>query len=175
MCSRPSARRTYSVKSVEFARRVSPVRWSRTFRPDEPGHEVDAVAAEVGVGHAVAVVERERARGGGDRGLDDVAREQDALAGVVERQAVLEEAPAHLRAADLHPDLGQDPLRLVDDPADQLVAQDVQARPHQALPSRSASAAVLGSVPSAHRSLSKLDHAADCPWRPDSNASRRSA
>ena len=48
-----------------------------------------------------------------------------------ERQAVLEQAPAHLRAADLHPDLGQDALRLVDDPAGQLVAQDVQGRPHQ--------------------------------------------
>ncbi len=37
MLARPSASRTYSTKSVEFARRVSPVRWSRTLRPDEPG------------------------------------------------------------------------------------------------------------------------------------------
>ena len=37
MLARPSPSRTYSTKSVEFARRVSPVRWSRTLRPDEPG------------------------------------------------------------------------------------------------------------------------------------------
>ena len=52
--------------------------------PLEPGrarHEVDPVAAEVGMRVAVAVVEHERRRGAGDRALDDVAREQDALAG----------------------------------------------------------------------------------------------
>ena len=37
MCLSPSARRTYSTKSVESARRVSPVRWSSTLSPDEPG------------------------------------------------------------------------------------------------------------------------------------------
>ena len=78
----PSPTRTYSTKSVEFARRVSPVRWSRTFRPDEPGHEVDAVAAQVRVRVAVAVVEREGLRGVGDRPFDDLAREQDPAVGV---------------------------------------------------------------------------------------------
>ena len=37
---------------------------------------------------------------------------------------------AHLRAADLHADLGQHALGLVDDPGDELVAQDVQAGTH---------------------------------------------
>jgi hypothetical protein len=37
MWSRPWARRTYSVKSFESASLVSPVRWSWTFKPDEPG------------------------------------------------------------------------------------------------------------------------------------------
>ena len=37
MLASPSASRTYSTKSVELASRVSPVRWSSTLRPDEPG------------------------------------------------------------------------------------------------------------------------------------------
>src|ERR1035437_9330405 len=37
MLASPSHRRTYSTKSIEFARRASPVRWSRIFRPLEPG------------------------------------------------------------------------------------------------------------------------------------------
>src|SRR6266550_6044957 len=37
MLWRPSASRTYSTKSVELARRVSPVLWSSILRPDEPG------------------------------------------------------------------------------------------------------------------------------------------
>ena len=92
----------------------------------EPGrarHEVDAVAAEVGVRAAVAGVERERARGVGDGPLDDVPREQHAVAGGVGRQPGLEQPPAHLRAADLHADLGQHALGLVDDPVDEFRAR----------------------------------------------------
>ncbi len=149
------------MKSVEFARRVSPVRWSWTFSPDEPGHEVDVVAAELGVGIALAVVEREGAWGGGDRGLDDVAREQDAGPGVVERQAVLEEAALHLGAADLHPDLGEDALRLVDDPAEELLVHDLQARPHRrSSPSTPFSVSRRGLRGGG---IQTLDHAPDCP------------
>ena len=94
-------------------------------------HEVDAVAADVGVRLAGAVVQQERGGRVGDGLLDDVAREEDALAGMVERQPVLEESAAHLRTPDLHPDLGQHPLGLVDDPGDQLRLEDVEGRPHQ--------------------------------------------
>ena len=51
----------------------------------------------------------------------------------VQRQAVLEQAAAHLGAADLHPDLGQDPHRLVEDPLDQGRVHDGQLRSHAAL------------------------------------------
>ena len=73
-----------------------------------------------------------------DGRLDDVAREEDPVAGRVERQPVLEQPPAHLRAADLHPDLGQDAHRLVDDPRDELGARGC---------SGTAACALLGSVP----------------------------
>ena len=94
-------------------------------------HEVDAVAADVGVRRAGPVVQPERGGRVGDGLLDDVAREEDALPGMIERQPVLEQAAAHLRAADLHPDLGEDPLGLVDDPGRQLRLEDVEGRPHQ--------------------------------------------
>ena len=68
---------------------------------------MDPVAAEVGVRLAGSIEQDERARRGRDRGLDHVAREQDPLAAVIERQAVLEEPPSHLGPADLHADLGQ--------------------------------------------------------------------
>ena len=48
----------------------------------------------------------------------------------VQRQPVVHESLAHLRAADLHPRLGQDAHRFVDDPADELGLQDVQAGSH---------------------------------------------
>ena len=84
------------VGRVREARLAGPV--VEDLEPGRAGHEVDAVAAEVGVRLAVPVVQDERARRGRDRRLDDVAREQHPLAAVVERQAVLEQAPPHLRA-----------------------------------------------------------------------------
>ena len=128
---RPSARRTYSTKSVESARRTSPVRWS-SLETRRAGHEVDAIAAEVGVRVPVAVVEAERdgavamARSTTSRG------KRTRSPGRVDRQAGLEEAAAHLRAADLHAGRRQHAQRLVDDPLDELVRQDVQAGAHQA-------------------------------------------
>ena len=130
MLARPSPSRTYSTKSVELASRVSPVRWSRTFRPDEPGTKWTRSPPRSACGSPARSYRTNELGSVGDRPLDDVAREQDALAGVVERQAVLEEAPAHLRPADLHADLGQDALGLVDDPGGELLAQDLQAGTH---------------------------------------------
>ena len=94
-------------------------------------HEVDPIPTQIGVSRAVAVVQDERARRVGDGPLDDVARKEDS-AGVGLRQTGLEQPAAHLRSADFETDLGEDPLRLVDDPPDQLLVQDVQARPHEA-------------------------------------------
>ena len=130
MLASPSPSRTYSTKSVEFARRVSPVRWSSTLRPDEPGTKWTRSPPMSACGLAVPVVQPERRRRRRDRRLDDVAREEDPLAARVERQPVVEQAAAHLRPADLHPDLGQDAHRLVDDPADELGVEDVEGRPH---------------------------------------------
>ena len=92
MCSSPSVSRTYSTKSLEVDGRVTPVRWSRTLSALEPGHEVDAVAADIGVGAPGSVVQGER------RGcllqslLYDLLREEDALAGRIEGQPRLEQA-----------------------------------------------------------------------------------
>src|SRR3546814_19160929 len=47
-------------------------------------------------------------------------------------QAGLDQATAKLRAADLHADLGQHSLGLVDDPADELRGQDLESRAHHA-------------------------------------------
>ena len=101
--------------------------------PRRARHEVDPVTAEVGVRVPGAVVERECLRRVGDGPLDDVSREQDALALGVEREPVLEEPATHLGTADLHPDLGEHPLRFVEDPADEGVVEDGQSRPHRTL------------------------------------------
>jgi hypothetical protein len=91
-----------------------------------PGHEVDAIVAQVGVRLAGPVVEHERRRRAGDRGVDHVRREEHALTRMVEWQAVLEQPPAHLRPADLHADLRQHAPGLVDDPGDELRVEDVE-------------------------------------------------
>ena len=131
MCCSPSASRTYSTKSVEFARRTSPVRWSSVLSPDEPGHEMDAILAQVGVRVAIPVEQRERRRRAGDRPLDDVPREQHAT-GRIGRQAGLDQPAAHLRPADLHADLGQHALRLVDDPVDEIGGEHLESWAHHA-------------------------------------------
>jgi hypothetical protein len=95
--------------------------------------EVDAVAAEVGMRLAVTGVERERVRGIGDGAFYDGPREQDPVAGGVRREAGLEQTAAHLLATDLHPDVGQDALRFVDDAIDEFGCEDVQARAHAVL------------------------------------------
>ena len=130
MCSRPSARRTYSTKSVEFARRdlAGPV--VEHLEPRRARDEMDAIAAEVGVRVAVAVVQRERSWRVRDGPFHDVAREQHALGRGVGRQPGFDEPAAHLRAADLHPDLGEHALRLIDDPVDELRGEHVQGRAH---------------------------------------------
>src|SRR5512141_2867256 len=61
---------------------------------------------------------------------DDRAREQDPAV-LALRESGLEQAPPHLGAADLEAVLGQDPLRLVDDAADQLGLEEVQAGSHR--------------------------------------------
>ena len=94
-------------------------------------HEVDAVAAEVGMRVAVPIEECERLRRGGDRALDDVAREEDALALMVEREPVIDQALPHLGAADLHPDLGQDSHRFVEDAPDQVIVEHRELGPHR--------------------------------------------
>ena len=130
MLARPSPRRTYSTKSVEFARRVSPVRWSRTFRPDEPGTKWTRSPPMSACGLPSRSYSQNE-----DGASRSPPRRPRAGRGPgarrVERQAVVDQPLAHLRPADLHPDLGQDALRLVDDPGDELGLEDVQGRPHQ--------------------------------------------
>ena len=100
-------------------------------QPARAGHEVDPVATDVGMRVAVAVVEPEGLRRAGDGTLDDLAREPHAVTAGVGRQAGLQEAPAHLRAAHLHARLGQDAHRLVEDPLDELRAEDVDGGTHR--------------------------------------------
>ena len=115
-------------------------------------HEVDAVAAEVGVRVAVAVEERERLRGVGDRPFDDVAREEDPPVGGL-GQAVVEQPLAHAVTADLHAGLGEDPLRLVEDPGDEVVVEDLERRSHRTsiVTGRVPAGAREPTVPRAHR------------------------
>ena len=86
--ARPSPSRTYSTKSVEFARRVSPVRWSSTLQARRArarsgrGRRRGRRAASPSRSYS----QNER-RGARDGPLDDVAREQDPVAGRVVRQA----------------------------------------------------------------------------------------
>ncbi len=79
------------------------------------------VAAELGVRLAVAIVERERLRRTLDRLVDDVGREQDAFAFPVGLESVIEQAFSEPRSTNLHADLGQDGLRLVENLVDQLI------------------------------------------------------
>ena len=94
------------------------------------GHEVDAIAADVRVGLAVAIEEPERIGGAGDGALDDVTREADPLPARIGRQAGFEQPAAHLRAADLHARVRQDAHRLIDDSLDQLRAEGLDGRTH---------------------------------------------
>ena len=93
--------------------------------------EVDAVAAEVGVRRCrrgrTARTRRARSRSRPRRRRAGTGPGRSRRCG----RPCLEEPPAHLRAADLHARLGQDAHRLVDDPPDELVRQDVQGGSHQ--------------------------------------------
>ena len=100
-------------------------------QPGRARHEVDPVAAQVRVRVAVAVVQGERLRGIGDRPFDDLAREQDPAIRRG-REAGVDQPLAHRRTADLHADLGEDPLRLVEDPGDEVVVEDLERRSHRA-------------------------------------------
>src|SRR5258706_1653760 len=83
-----------------------------------------------GVGPPVSVIQADRPRPPGDPPLDDVARKEDP-AGVGLGQARLAQPMAIVGPADFEAVLGEDPLRLVDDPPDALGVQDVQARPNR--------------------------------------------
>ena len=66
------------VRRVRQARLAGPM--VEDLEPGRAGHEMDPVAAEVGVRLAGPIEQDERARRGRDRSLDHVAREQDPLA-----------------------------------------------------------------------------------------------
>ena len=132
MCSRPSPIRMYSTKSVVSASRASPVRWSRTFRPLEPGTKwtrspprsacgLPSRSCRTNDDGAVAIAASTTS-----------AREQDPGARGVGREPVIEEPLPQLLPADLHADLGQEALRLLDDRRDELRLEDLRlagARP----------------------------------------------
>ena len=116
------------------ARRVSPVRWSRTLRPRRAGHEVDPVAAEVGVRFAVAVVEHERRRRRRRSRASTTSRGNRTRSPVAfVRQPVLEQAPPHLRPRISMPTSARTRFASSTIRRDELVVQDVQGRPHRAL------------------------------------------
>ncbi len=99
-------------------------------------NEVHPVAADVGVGASRSVVQGER-RGRLLNGpFDHVRREQDALAGRIERQPCVEQPLAEHLAADLEADLGEDALRLGDDLPEEVVVEHVDGRAHRILLSR---------------------------------------
>ena len=123
---RPSASRTYSTKSVESARRTSPVRWSSVLSPDEPGTKWTRSSPRSACGLP------SRSYSVNDRGAEAIARSTTSRGNRTRpsargRQAGLDESPAHLGSADLHADLGQHALRLVDDAVDELGREEVEA------------------------------------------------
>jgi hypothetical protein len=99
------------------------------------GHEVHAVAADLRVRFTLAIVEREGARTARDGRVHLLRWKQHAFARRVRGQPVVEQALAQLRAADLHADLAHDALRFREDAHDELVAQNVERRPHRLTPS----------------------------------------
>ena len=132
MCWRPSPRRTYSTKSVEFARRTSPVRWSSHLRPDEPGTKWTRSPPRSACGlpsrsysqnddGALAMARSTTSRGNSTRSPE-----------AFERQPGLQQPAAHLLAADLHAGLGEHALGFVDDPGDEVVREDGEGGSHQA-------------------------------------------
>ena len=93
-------------------------------------HEVDAVAAEIGMRPAGTIVEDERAWRGGQRALGDVAREADTVTRGIERQAGREEALAEARAAHVDADLGEQPHRFVGNPLAERVVEHAEGGTH---------------------------------------------
>ncbi len=91
---------------------------------------MDAIVADVGPLNARPVEQHEGRRRGPDRLFDDRPRKQDPAV-VPQRQAGRDQTPPHLRSADLEAMLGEDALRLVDDAADQLGLENVQAGSHR--------------------------------------------
>jgi len=89
-----------------------------------PRDEVHAVAADVRVRLAIAVVERERGGCPGDGVVHHVGREEDALALRVEAEARVEEARAEDLAADFHACLEEDALGLLDDARHEVVVEN---------------------------------------------------
>ena len=75
----PDAHVFDEVGRVRQARLAGPV--VEDLQPGRPGHEMDAVAAQVRMRVAVTVVEREGLRRVGDRPFHDLAREQDPAIG----------------------------------------------------------------------------------------------
>ena len=131
MLARPSPSRTYSTKSVEFARRVSPVRWSSTLRPDEPGTKWTRSPPMSACGAPA------RSCSQNDEGASAIAFSTTSRGNRTRSPEWSSGRPCSRRRrrisgpADLHPDLGEDPHGLVDDPGDELRLQDVEGRPHQ--------------------------------------------
>ena len=90
---------------------------------DEPGTKWTRSPPRSAWGVAVAVVQPERRRARRDRPLHDVAREEDPVAGGVEGQAGLDQPLAHPGPRISIPISARMRMRLVDDPADELVAR----------------------------------------------------
>ncbi len=136
MLSSPWVNRTYSTKSVEVAWRVSPRAVVGDAQAARTGDEVDVVAADLGVGAPAAVVESERRRRGADGFVDNLAREENALARGIGLEPCLQEALAERRTADLHSDLGQHSTSLVEDLRGQVVVEYSKSRAHRRPSSR---------------------------------------
>ena len=117
MCERPSASLTYSTKSVVFARRTSPVRWSMTLSPDEPGTKWTRSSPR----SACGLPSRSNNEATGPS--RSPARRSRAERAPARRSRSLAARPPksspHLCAADLHAGRGEDAQRLIKDPLDQ--------------------------------------------------------
>ena len=123
------------VRRVREARLAGPV--IEDLQPAGTRHEMHPIPTQVRVRRTITVEQGERARRRRDRGFDDIRGKQHPRPGGIRWESVIEEPAPQFLAANLDADLGEDPLRLIDDRRDQLRIEDLEAGAHR-LPVRKA-------------------------------------
>ncbi len=86
-------------------------------------YEIHVVATDLCMGITITIKKRERFGCVRDRLIDQVLREQDSLAAAVSFQAVIEQSFLEFRSADVHSNLRQDALGVIENPVYKIVAK----------------------------------------------------